>query len=42
MNAATDVRAILPDVRVATLVLVREAARSPKGGVDVDSVGEAR
>ena len=42
MNAATDVRAILPDVRVATLVLVREAARSPKGGVDVNSVGEAR
>jgi class 3 adenylate cyclase len=42
MNAATDVRAILPDVRVATLVLVRDGAKSPKGGVDVDSVGEAR
>jgi class 3 adenylate cyclase len=42
MNATADVRAILPDIGVATLVLVREDAKSPKGGVDVDSVAEAR
>jgi len=42
MNAATDVRAILPHVHVPTLVLVREAAKTPKGGVDVDAVAEAR
>ena len=42
MNAAVDVRAILPHVQVPTLVLVREAATTPKGGVDVDAVEEAR
>ena len=42
MNAAMDVRAILPHVRVPTLVLVREATTAPKGGVQVDSVAEAR
>lgn len=42
MNAAVDVRAILPNVHVPTLVLVRETAAAPKGGVDVDAVAEAR
>jgi class 3 adenylate cyclase len=42
MNAAMDVRAILPHVRVSTLVLVRDAATLPKGGVDVEGVAEAR
>jgi pimeloyl-ACP methyl ester carboxylesterase len=42
MNAAMDVRAILPHVRVPTLLLVREAATMPKGGVDIDAVAEAR
>jgi pimeloyl-ACP methyl ester carboxylesterase len=42
MNAATDVRTILPSVRVPTLVLVREEVNAPKGGVQVDSVAEAR
>ena len=42
MNAAMDVRAILPHVHVPTLVLVREASMTPKGGTDVDSVAEAR
>ena len=42
MNAAVDVRAILPHVHVPTLVLVREAATTPKGGIDVDAVAEAR
>jgi class 3 adenylate cyclase len=42
MNAAMDVRCILPHVHVPTLVLVREAAMTPKGGVDVDSVAEGR
>jgi class 3 adenylate cyclase len=42
MNAAVDVRAVLPHVRVPTLVLVREAAIMPKGGVDVESVAEGR
>jgi pimeloyl-ACP methyl ester carboxylesterase len=42
MNAAVDVRAILPNVHVPTLVLVRETAATPKGGVDVDAVAEAR
>jgi pimeloyl-ACP methyl ester carboxylesterase/class 3 adenylate cyclase len=42
MNAAMDVRAILPHVHVPTLVLVREAAKTPKGAVDVDAVAEGR
>jgi pimeloyl-ACP methyl ester carboxylesterase/class 3 adenylate cyclase len=42
MNAAMDVRTVLPHVHVPTLVLVREAANTPKGGVDVDSVAEGR
>jgi pimeloyl-ACP methyl ester carboxylesterase len=42
MNAAADVRAILPNVHVPTLVLVREQARAPKADVDVDSLAEAR
>jgi pimeloyl-ACP methyl ester carboxylesterase/class 3 adenylate cyclase len=42
MSAAVDVRAILPNVHVPTLVLVREAAKLPKGGVDVDGVAEGR
>ena len=42
MNAAMDVRAILPHVHVPTLVLVRETANAPKGLVDVDGVAEAR
>jgi pimeloyl-ACP methyl ester carboxylesterase/class 3 adenylate cyclase len=41
MNAAMDVRAILPSVRVPTLVLSRDAL-TPKGGVDVESAEEAR
>ena len=41
MNAAVDVRAILPNIHVPTLVLVRETAATPKGGVDVDAVAEA-
>ena len=42
MNAAADVRSVLAHVQVPTLVLVREATRAPKGGVDVVSVEEAR
>jgi pimeloyl-ACP methyl ester carboxylesterase len=42
MNAAMDVRAILPHVHVPTLVLVRNAAKTPKGAVDVDAVAEGR
>jgi pimeloyl-ACP methyl ester carboxylesterase len=42
MSAAVDVRAILPHVHVPTLVLVREDAKLPKGGVDVDGVAEGR
>jgi pimeloyl-ACP methyl ester carboxylesterase len=42
MNAAIDVRAILPHVHVPTLLLVRREAKVPKGGVDVDAVAEAR
>ena len=42
MNATVDVRAILPNVHVSTLVLVRETATTPKGGVDVEAVAEAR
>ncbi len=42
MNAAMDVRAILPHVHVPTLVLARSAATNPKGSVDVDAVEEAR
>lgn len=42
MNAAVDVRAILPHVHVPTLVLARDSALMPKGGVDVDPVDEAR
>jgi pimeloyl-ACP methyl ester carboxylesterase/class 3 adenylate cyclase len=41
MNAAMDVRAILPSVHVPTLVVARDAATNPKGGVDVDAVEEA-
>jgi class 3 adenylate cyclase len=37
-----DVRSVLAHVRVPTLVLVREETRSPKGGIDVVSVEEAR
>lgn len=42
MNAAMDVRAILPQVHVPTLALVRAPAMAPKGGADVDSAEEAR
>jgi pimeloyl-ACP methyl ester carboxylesterase len=35
MNAAMDVRAILGQVHTPTLVLARELATAPKGGVDV-------
>jgi pimeloyl-ACP methyl ester carboxylesterase/class 3 adenylate cyclase len=42
MNAEMDVRAILPEVRVPTLLVARDAAKNPKGGVDVDAVEEAR
>jgi pimeloyl-ACP methyl ester carboxylesterase len=42
MNAAMDVRAILPSVHVPTLVVARDAATTPKGGVDVRSVDESR
>jgi class 3 adenylate cyclase len=41
MNAAVDVRAILPSVRVRTLVISRDGL-TPKGGADVESAGEAR
>jgi pimeloyl-ACP methyl ester carboxylesterase/class 3 adenylate cyclase len=40
MSAAVDVRAILPHVRVPTLVLVRADANLPKGGVDVVAADE--
>ena len=42
MSARVDVRDVLPHVRVPTLVLVREHAKLPKGGVDVDGLEEAR
>jgi pimeloyl-ACP methyl ester carboxylesterase len=42
MNAAMDVRAILPQVHAPTLALARERAKAPKGGADVDSADEAR
>ena len=42
MSATVDVRGVLPHVRVPTLVLVRDQAKLPKGGVDVDGVAEAR
>jgi pimeloyl-ACP methyl ester carboxylesterase/class 3 adenylate cyclase len=42
MNAAMDVRAVLPHVHVPTLVLVRDDATAPKGGVDVRSLEEAQ
>ena len=42
MSARVDVRAVLPSVHVPTLVLVRDAAKLPKGGVDVDGVAEAQ
>jgi len=42
MNAAVDVRAILPNVQVPTLVIARENATTPKGGVDVAPVEEAQ
>ena len=41
MDAAMDVRAILPSVRVSTLVLVRGDAMAPKGAVDFRAVDEA-
>jgi pimeloyl-ACP methyl ester carboxylesterase/class 3 adenylate cyclase len=41
-NAGMDVRAVLPLVRVPTLVLVRRDAVAPKGGIDVESLPEAR
>jgi pimeloyl-ACP methyl ester carboxylesterase len=41
MNAAADVRAILPHVHVRTLVLARDAATVPKGGVDVEMAAES-
>jgi len=42
MNAAMDVREILPHVHVSTLVLARDAATTPKGGIDIRTVEEAR
>jgi len=42
MNAAVDVRAVLPHVHVPTLVVVRKDVVLPKGGVDVDGVAEGR
>lgn len=42
MNAAMDVRAILPHVHVRTLVLSRDAATVPKGGTDVEMAAESR
>jgi class 3 adenylate cyclase/alpha-beta hydrolase superfamily lysophospholipase len=41
MNSLMDVRAVLPLVRVPTLVLQRRDVMAPKGGVDVDSLAEA-
>jgi class 3 adenylate cyclase len=41
MNAAMDVRAILPHVRVRTLVLARDAATVPKGGIDAEMAAES-
>jgi pimeloyl-ACP methyl ester carboxylesterase len=42
MSSTVDVRSVLPHVRVPTLVVVRDQAKLPKGGVDVDGVAEAR
>jgi pimeloyl-ACP methyl ester carboxylesterase len=42
MNAAMDVRDVLPHVHVSTLVLVRDEMKLPKGGIDTDAVEEAR
>jgi class 3 adenylate cyclase len=42
MNALTDVRALLPLLQMLTLVLQRQDVRAPKGGIDVDSLAEAR
>jgi class 3 adenylate cyclase len=42
MNAAMDIRSILPTVHVPTLVLVRDDASLPKGGIDAPGVPEAR
>jgi len=42
MNAAIDVRAILPHVHARTLVLAREGASVPKGGTDVEMASESR
>lgn len=42
MSAAVDVRSVLPSVHVPTLVLVREDAKLPKGGVDFNGADEAR
>jgi pimeloyl-ACP methyl ester carboxylesterase len=41
MNAAVDVRGILSDVHVPTLVVVREDATTPKGATDVRAAEEA-
>ena len=42
MSAQADVRAVLPTVHVPTLVLARDEATTPKGGVDVDGLAEAK
>jgi class 3 adenylate cyclase len=42
MNAAMDVRAILAQVHTPTLVLARESATAPKGGVDVRMFEESQ
>jgi class 3 adenylate cyclase len=42
MNAAMDVRDVLPAVRVPTLVLERSDAWTPKSGVDFPPLEEAR
>ena len=41
MNALMDVRTVLPLLHVPTLVVVRDDATSPKGGIDVQSFEEA-
>jgi class 3 adenylate cyclase len=42
MSSLVDVRGILPNVRVPTLVVVREDACLPKGAADVDGAAESR
>jgi class 3 adenylate cyclase/pimeloyl-ACP methyl ester carboxylesterase len=42
MNAAMDVRSILPTVRVPTLVLAREDGVAPAAGDDFEAVPESR